>query len=237
MQNALMGGQGERWMVLNSGAADAGENMAIDEALLDGVSKIGCPVLRFYEWSAPAASFGYSQKYEEVSTWTNVRPLVRRPTGGGLVLHGSDWTYSLMIPREHGWYRLGASESYCRMHAWIRSAFESIGVTTELAVQPSTGLAGQCFARAEPSDLLCAGRKIAGAAQRRSRTGLLIQGSVHPEGLDGVAQEAWREAMKRNAPAVGPVEWGEWTIGQEMMGKIDRLLHDKYLNGEYHRRR
>ena len=232
-----MGGQGERWMVLNSGVAGAAENMAVDEALLDGVSKIGVPVLRFYQWSGPAASFGYSQKYEEVSIWTNVRPLVRRPTGGGLVLHGSDWTYSLMFPREHGWHRLGAAESYCRVHAWIRSAFESIGVQTELAVQPSTGLAGQCFARAEPSDLLFAGRKLAGAAQRRSRTGLLIQGSVHPEGLDGVLEEAWREALKRNVPVAGTVDWGELMIGSEMMGKISELLHDKYLSDEYHRRR
>ena len=62
-------------------------------------------------------------------------------------------------------------------------------------------------------------------------------GSVHPEGLDGVLEEAWREALKRNALVTGLMDWGELTIGSEMMGKISELLHDKYLSDEYHRRR
>src|SRR5262245_43661238 len=113
----------ERWHVIDSGEGAADFNMAFDEALLEFVATIGQPVLRFYGWNESAASFGYSQRYSDVSRWTVLRPLVRRPTGGGLVSHDKDWTYSLVFPPNHTWHQLRASESYCRVHEWIRGAF------------------------------------------------------------------------------------------------------------------
>ena len=55
--------------------------MAFDEALMAGASRLGQPVLRFYGWTEPAATFGYFQKIEEIERATPLRPLVRRPTG------------------------------------------------------------------------------------------------------------------------------------------------------------
>ena len=68
--------------LLNSGKCSAAFNMALDEALLDSVSRLEKPVLRFYGWTEPAATFGYFQKYEEVERATLLRPLVRRPPAG-----------------------------------------------------------------------------------------------------------------------------------------------------------
>src|SRR5436190_21177439 len=78
------------FFILRTGPRSAAENMALDEALLHSVAIPRKPVLRFYSWSEPAASFGYFQKYKEIERLTQLRPLVRRPTGGGLVPHNRD---------------------------------------------------------------------------------------------------------------------------------------------------
>src|SRR5947207_9257265 len=103
--------------------------MAVDELLLKSTSTT--PVLRFYSWSEPAASFGYFQKFREIEHLTSLRPLVRRPTGGGLVPHAEDWTYSLAFPTSDQWFSLTATESYRRVHEWIRDAFTRLKVPTE----------------------------------------------------------------------------------------------------------
>ena len=70
----------------------------MDEALLRETATTSVATLRFYAWSEPAATFGYSQRYAELESMTRLRPLIRRPTGGGLVPHDRDWTYSLAAP-------------------------------------------------------------------------------------------------------------------------------------------
>src|SRR5690349_16177933 len=92
------------WRVLHSGVGASCFNMALDEALLESIPQLAFPLLRFYGWMEPAASFGYFQKYEDIVNSTLLRPLVRRPTGGGLVPHEADWTYSVIFPPSHKWY-------------------------------------------------------------------------------------------------------------------------------------
>src|SRR5258706_6996253 len=111
------------WLLLNSGKCNAAFNMALDEALLEAMPRLQTPALRFYGWTEPAATFGYFQHYAEVETWTSLRPLIRRPTGGGLVPHEADWTYSLAFPLTHWWFHLRAEESYRRLHEWIQESF------------------------------------------------------------------------------------------------------------------
>src|SRR5580765_2159147 len=105
--------------MLRSGAGSSAPNMTVDEALLEAMPRLAMPVLRFYSWEEPAASFGYFQKYGEVERLTSLRPLVRRPTGGGLVPHDADWTYSLIFPPSENWYSLKAIESYKQLHQWL----------------------------------------------------------------------------------------------------------------------
>jgi hypothetical protein len=106
------------WLLLVSGPGEPAFNMALDEALLVTAPERGRPVLRLYGWSAPAATFGYFQRHAEVARLTALRPLIRRPTGGGLVPHDADWTYSLAFPVGHEWHSLRADESYRRIHEW-----------------------------------------------------------------------------------------------------------------------
>src|SRR5262249_33501134 len=73
----------------------AATNMAIDEALLETAV---VPTIRFYSWHFSALSFGYFGKFSDVAIYAAERDLVRRWTGGGIVFHGDDLTYSIVIP-------------------------------------------------------------------------------------------------------------------------------------------
>src|SRR5688572_13247129 len=225
----------EEWLLLRTGAGAAAFNMAVDEALLLHMREVGKPVLRFYAWSEPAASFGYFQRYAEVAKATALRPLVRRPTGGGIVPHDRDWTYSVVLPPGHFWYQLKAIESYRRVHEWVRAAFNETGIPAELAAEPRREVAGQCFVGAEQFDVLAHNRKIAGAAQRRTRDGLLIQGSVQPP--SGVTRQIWEDRIRDLAVKNWQVSWLQWQMPRVVGQAVDLLAASKYGTREYNERR
>ena len=197
-------------------------NMAADELLLRQSAIVGQAVLRLYSWNQPSSSFGYFQRYAEVSLWTDLRPLIRRPTGGGLVRHDeNEWTYSLTFPSGHAWWKLKAEISYQQVHNWIRRAFERCGVMTELCSEVVHAGAGQCFIGAEKNDLLYRGKKIAGAAQRRNREGLLIQGSIQAKDT-GIERISWESAMLEE------INWKEWHPAETFIENITTLSQQKY---------
>ena len=222
--------------LLDSGPGDSAFNMALDEALLEAAPRLGQPVLRFYSWTERAASFGYFQKYAQVERLTRLRPLVRRPTAGGLVPHDADWTYSLLFPAGNPWYALRAVESYRRVHAWIQAAFSRLGVAADLAPCRRKSQGGQCFSGYEPSDLLWRGVKIAGAAQRRTRQALLIQGSVQPPPV-GLARAEWQRAMRGAAPFAQAVQWLPFSPDTPLQQRALELAAGKYAQASYNRKR
>jgi len=224
------------WYLLDSGPGDPAWNMAVDEWLIEAMARLDRPVLRFYGWTEPAASFGYFQRYAEVERLTALRPLVRRPTGGGIVPHDADWTYSLAFPPSAPWYHLTALESYRQVHAWLGAAFASLGILTTLAPAPLKAAPGQCFVGYEQFDLLCRGRKIAGAAQRRTRTGLLIQGSVQPPPAAPPRRE-WQRAVCAQAAAFGGGGWSPFPADAQFQAETRQLALSKYAQERYNRKR
>jgi lipoate-protein ligase A len=214
------------WFFLNSGECDAAFNMALDEALLEAMPRLQKPVLRFYGWTEPAATFGYFQKFSEVEAATKLRPLVRRPTGGGIVPHAADWTYSAIFPPGHEWHSRKAEESYRRIHDWLRLAFAELNVETELAPCCKKSLPGQCFVGHEKLDLLWQGKKIAGAAQRRNKLGLLIQGSVQPPVK--LARADFETAMRSVAEKHFAAAWADFAPDAELRRHSERLRLEKF---------
>jgi lipoyl(octanoyl) transferase len=224
------------WLLLNSGKCDAAFNMALDEALLENVSQLGKPVLRLYGWMEPAATFGYFQKVSEVERATHLRPLIRRPTGGGIVPHDADWTYSFIVPPNHEWHLLKAEESYRRLHEWIRDAFAILKIETELAPCCKKSAPGECFVGYEKSDLLWRGKKIAGAAQRRNKLGLLIQGSVQPP-LVSLARGDWGKAMCAVAQEEFQIRWEDFLPDANLLARVKDLARQKYSQDAYNHKR
>jgi len=149
--------------------------MAVDEALLLTTPN---PVLRLYRWNGPWVSLGCFGPIAQARSAFPGRPLVRRWTGGGLVDHTADWTYSLAVPKNDFLATLGTAASYRTIHSALATALRHSGLPATLAAAPAPGPAGLCFQQPVLADVLYAGRKIAGAAQRRNRHGLLHQGSL-----------------------------------------------------------
>jgi lipoate-protein ligase A len=224
------------WLLLESGRGQAAFNMAMDEGLLEAMPRLQKPVLRFYGWTEHAASFGYFQKFSEIERATLLRPLVRRPTGGGLVPHDADWTYSLAFPTGHEWYSFAAIESYRRVHEWIAAAFAELKVSTELASCCRQSAPGQCFAGHEKFDLLWEGRKIAGAAQRRNKLGLLIQGSVQPPPLS-LERGQWEATMREAGVKICGAKWREWQPDTALSARVTELARQKYSQKGYNEKR
>jgi lipoate-protein ligase A len=224
------------WLLLNSGPCHAPFNMALDEALLENISRLARPVLRFYGWKEPAATFGYFQKFAEVERTTHLRPLIRRPTGGGIVPHDADWTYSAAFPPDHEWHSLKAEESYRRMHDWLRLSFAELKMETELAPAAKKSLPGQCFAGHEKFDLLWHGKKIAGAAQRRNQLGLLIQGSVQPPLLP-LKRPDFEKAMAAVAEKNFHAGWEDLSSDTHLLQRAQELAAQKYSLATYIQKR
>ena len=175
----------------------AAENMALDFLLLQRYPDAAEARFRHYGWHRPAFTFGYSQKIGFVrETLPEGGPfdLCRRPTGGGVVDHRDDWTYSLVIPRGHPLEEVPAPRSYRVIHACLADALLARGAEVELKAvaepRASAEAAGVCFERAEVHDVLHAktGEKVAGGAQKRNKRGLLFQGSI------------WKPALKGSGP-------------------------------------
>jgi lipoyl(octanoyl) transferase len=179
--------------------ASGPENMADDEALLES-ALAGSASLRFYTWSEPTVSLGYFQPAA-----ARLRqpahaglPFVRRPSGGAALLHDRELTYCLALPAGSRWQ--GGASWLGRMHAIIGSALEELGVSAQLATREMpAGFTGfLCFAHQTPGDLLLAGNKIAGSAQRRQRDavmqhgGILLGASRLEPSLPGIAELSGR---------------------------------------------
>lgn len=184
--------------VLPRTPASAAENMAFDLLLLENYSAPEAARFRHYSWNEPAFTFGLSQNFSQTrATIPAECALVRRPTGGGVVSHLDDWTYTVVIPFAHRLCEAHATESYKAVHFALAEAFRAQSVPAALVPCPAecggekapAHKPGICFAAPEIFDLVrpSDGKKIAGAAQKRNRHGLLMQGSIwkpHAAGTD-----------------------------------------------------
>lgn len=206
-------------------------NMALDEVLLAATADDPTPVLRVYRWSRPAVSFGYFEPWAPVRGRYPEQALVRRWTGGGVVEHGdgTDWTYSLLVPRAAA--RWGGAESYAFIHAALAEALRRLNWAVELASDPALahpaipGVPNACFSRPVRADVLFSGGtgvKVAGAAQRRTRAGRLHQGSV----LAVVAGDPAALADGFAARLAGEVSRGN--LRPETLAAAERLAWTKY---------
>lgn len=172
------------------------EQMACDEALA-GVAE--APVLRTYRWAAPAVTFGYAQRLQNVQTLANGRPVMRRWTGGGTVFHGSELTLGLAIPSSGAFTCLSSVQIYQAIHEALLPAIRQILPNAKLVSLEDCRCGPVCFESPVAYDIVAGPRKILGGALRRSRQGVLYQGSLHAD----ISPLALAEAL---ADSVSPIQ-------------------------------
>ncbi len=159
------------------------ENMDRDLQLAGEVrAGTASALLRIYGWKQPAVSIGRAQWVEDLpADFRNGYPMVRRPTGGGAVLHDpSETTYALVLPRAA--CRVPLHDLPVRIH---QKLFEHLRLSSfpdsdqlSLVCGNPPGPVSVCFASPVCGDLLYRGRKTAGSAVRAWKEALLLQGSL-----------------------------------------------------------
>jgi lipoyl(octanoyl) transferase len=208
-------------------AHSAAMNMAIDEALLEYATD---PVIRFYCWQSPALSFGYFGRFADVASYAGERDLVRRWTGGGIVFHGTDLTYSIVVPARDAVFSESSMSIYEKIHRALCDVLVEARHAALLGTQTGVDDPGcNCFANPVRADVLIDGRKIAGAAQRRTRRGLLQQGSI--QGVDiskGLAQR-FAQTLSANC--------SERKVDDEILNRARELAEWKYRTKAWLRKR
>jgi len=163
------------WRLVLDGRHDPRANMALDSAMFRSVASGCCPgVLRVYNWSEPAVTFGFHQRsFIPFDPGVDL-PLLRRPTGGGAVLHGDDFTFSLSTPLA-GVFARGVVESCRAVTKTFALALGRCGIEVEMRGD-GTVFSHVCFQRSSPVELCLDGAKILGLSALRTRNGMLLQG-------------------------------------------------------------
>jgi lipoyl(octanoyl) transferase len=165
------------WFFISEGGYPSEMNMARDRALFEKVIEKEIPgAVRFYNWDKPAVTIGYHQKGFHFSDSSLGIPIIRRPTGGGAVLHSDDITFSICAP-SRGLFKGDALNTYKLISGIFLEAFKACGFDARLNTSEGT-FSNICFDRTAQLELTCRGRKIMGAAQVRKRGFFLLQGVI-----------------------------------------------------------
>lgn len=177
------------WEIIESHPKSAEENMRFDAELLEKADRFSNPILHFYEWSEDSATYGY---FTDPSKFLNLAQtaklslqLARRPTGGGIVFHIWDMAFSVLVPASCPEFSMNTLENYGFVNNAVLSAVKEFlddRPPLELTRDDYPSLDSQCshFCMAKPTkyDVMWEGKKVAGAAQRKTRNGFLHQGTI-----------------------------------------------------------
>lgn len=175
-----------KWEVMESGALPAQENMNLDAELLASLNDNPRHLIRFYEWKNPSLTYGHFIRPEEHLDLSEAERLgveiARRPTGGGVICHFTDLTFSIFVPKDSPYYTTDTLTNYCFVNKKIKKALEELREDElqllEENVQESTSLGRFCMAKPTVLDVMCGALKVSGGAQRRTRNGFLHQGTI-----------------------------------------------------------
>lgn len=203
--------------VIESGPLSPEAIMAKDAALLANLDADSPSFIHFYEWNVPCLTHGY---FTDPSLYLDLEALqhcgiqkAKRPTGGGIIFHLSDFAFSILIPAHHPNFSLNTLDNYAFINQKVAEAIACVfssSLQPNLLAQELPCISKEChaFCMAKPTqyDLIINGKKVGGAAQRRTKQGLLHQASLSLclppiEVLQKVLknQEKILEAMRQNS--------------------------------------
>jgi len=216
-------------------------NMAFDEELLSESAKLNSCFLRFYNWDRNAMSIGYIQSFSE--TFKDGYELVRRPTGGGVVFHDIDLTYTVVIPSGHIIEKLPREESYFVIHKIIMKALASIGISSEIVTDNSIKkerMKMQCFTSPAKFDISSrqgsSNSKVAGAAQRRTKLGILHQGSIVFDKIKDKKTLLIKNIIEAFESELN-TRFDEFTPNRNFFIRAEKLADEKYSRDSWNKMR
>jgi len=182
----------QKWKLVLEEASDGATNLALDGILLDRVSKASAPIntyLRFYGWKQPTLSLGFAQKSSRVIDFDFCRrhqiQVVRRITGGRAVLHHREVTYAVISNDQLLFSKSSIEATYYEIARALSCGLQHLDIETSLAVLSKSKrktlqskFYSACFTRSHNHEILFAGKKLIGSAQRRTHQAFLQHGSI-----------------------------------------------------------
>ena len=203
-------------------------NMAADEVL----SLHPEAWLRVYGWALPAVSFGYFDTAAEAAgIFPGAQEYIRRWTGGGIVDHRSGYTYTVTLPAREGVVYPMADRLYLWIHGALAKALAACGVPCTLLTEDAPDGGRACWASPVKSDIVdAAGRKLAGAGQRRRKGAVLHQGLIQ----ECTPAPGWERLLAQGlAPRVNvlPPDTREPFAGFD--AAVRELVESKYATAEW----
>lgn len=211
-------------------AADGATNMAADECLAEEAVAQNCLCLRLYGWQTPTVSLGAFQRCDDVRGGAGLTALalVRRPSGGGAIVHGSDLTYAAAVPKRHAW---GATPQtlYDALHAAMVDVLRGRGLVARLcreATADGDAAPFLCFDRRSPGDVVVdvpgGDAKVMGSAQRRLAAAVMQHGSLLIERNAAVTGAAAHPGLVNLVPGAAP--GGVRPLASDWLGTVAATL-------------
>lgn len=223
-----------QWQVIDSGRLPPAAIMDKDADLLRHLQSSSQPCIHFYEWSCPCLTYGYftdPARYLDSSALNYHQiDMARRPTGGGIIFHLTDLAFSLVIPSSYPGLSVNTLDNYALVNRRIAQAvhqFTSQSLKPTLLAEEltcETECHGFCMAKPTQYDLIIQGKKVGGAAQRRTRQGLLHQGSLS---LALPPITLLQDVLKNEQSVVTAMQQHSFCLLQD--GWTDRELHEARL--------
>lgn len=178
------------WRLIKDGQLNGKCNMAVDHALLIACDELSTqPTLRLYGWNQPTITVGHSQNIEHDIDLGRAQKMgveiVRRPTGGRALWHGSEVTYSVVAPLGTPGLGHHLKDIFESISRYLISGLVRLGVP-ETILEFQTGgnrsrgpeRSSACFAELHFGEITAGGKKLIGSAQRRTQHAFLQHGSI-----------------------------------------------------------
>jgi len=159
----------------------AEKNMAIDKAFVKAYKKDEKPILRLYTWQE-SFTIGAGQKIGNYSNYLSQydNNYSKRITGGGVLFHGHDLSYSLILPSSQ-FQGISVKQSYERICQFLITFYKNLGLNAKFAKDSyniKLSKSEFCQIGYEAYDILVNNIKIGGNAQKRTKNIIFQHGSI-----------------------------------------------------------
>jgi lipoate-protein ligase A len=174
---------------------DGYENMQKDYENFLRVEEGGGPFFRIYLWKKPVISLGFHQEPRDFPV-----DVVKRPTGGGALLHGWDISFSVVDVKEM-WGK-SPKKIYLRLMGLLKESLERLGLSLELSNYGGSYREYFCIFQPTFGEITYKGKKLVACAIRMGKRGFLLHGSLfwtldylRAEQIIGIPSERLRDRM------------------------------------------
>ncbi|MCU0666698.1 MAG: lipoate--protein ligase family protein [Candidatus Omnitrophica bacterium] len=193
----------KKFKLIRSGLQSASFNMALDEKIFNQYLEDRIPVFRVYGWKNPSFTYGFSQTPDDEINLDrciacNVE-VVKRITGGGILFHWHEITYSFACSKEDINEPEGLLVGYRSICRFLLDFYKKLNLEAKFSVELDSFLNKNfphelCCASHEKYDVTISGKKIGGNAQKRKRDCIFQHGSI-PFSIDWKLLESYLKKM------------------------------------------